>query len=116
MKMSLEIKIDRLDNAIDVKLVGAVDASAADKLKAEVLPLCEQPEARVILDFSDLSYINSMCMGQLNVFSRRCKEQGGAFAIYEVAPNILEVMKLIHLPELVSVCSSRDEALLKVGA
>jgi anti-anti-sigma factor len=115
MKQGVDIKVQRDGDVVEVQLAGAVDAVAAEKLKAQLNPLCEEPGVKVLVDCGGLTYINSLCMGQLSAFSKKCKAGGGAFALYAVEKRILDVMRLIHLHELMPIRATREDALIAVG-
>lgn len=112
----LDIKVTRADEIAYVSISGAVDPQSAEKLKSQLMPLCAEPHPRIILDCSGLTYINSLCMGQMTAYHKTCEANGGRFALCGVESRILEVMKLIHLDELVTICASRSEAMAAVGA
>ena len=116
MRQSLEIKVSQEDSVSKVILMGAIDTVSVEQLKSEVLPLCEKPEPRIIMDCTRLSYVNSMCMGQFSFFAQRAEASGGKLVLFGLDASILEVMRLIHLHEVLPICETRDEALKRVGA
>jgi anti-anti-sigma factor len=115
MKQGVDIQVGEEDGVTTISVSGAIDTASAEQLKARVAPLCAQSGSRVLLDFSGLTYINSLCMGQLSAFAKNSKANGGSLIIYGVEKKILEIMRLLHLHELVSICDSRDEALQQMG-
>lgn len=114
-RQGLDISVSEEDGVTTIALSGAVDAVAAEQLKAQVLPLCDRPRPRLLLDCSGLTYVSSLCMGQFTLYHRRCQANGGGFALYGVDGRIYQIMKLIHLDDLISICASREDALAAMG-
>lgn len=114
-KSALQIKVTEQEGIVTVLLSGPVDAAGSEQVKAKVLPLCDRPQPKVLLDCRGMSYINSLSMGQLTTYHRTCEKNGGRFVVYGLDDKILEIMKLIHLDDLVTIAGSRDEAIASLG-
>ena len=115
MKQGLDIlEVEEGDVRI-VSLSGAVDSSSAMILRSKVGPMCMEQGARIVLDCSGLTYLNSMCMGQFAAFDKSCTQCGGKLVLCGLEGTILDVMKLLKLDKILTLCDSQEDALVAVG-
>lgn len=115
MNPGLEISETEQDGVTIITLSGAVDTSSAHLLKTRVGPLCRQQGSRILLDCASLSYLNSMCMGQFAAFQKTCIQSGGKIVLCNLESTILDVMKLLTLDKVLTLCATRDEGLMMLG-
>ncbi len=107
----LEIKRRKEGEILVFSLGGAMDAASVGSLRASLTPLLEEQGVRVLIDCVDLSYVNSMAMGQFAALNRACEANGGRMAICAISPNIMEVMKLLKLDKMLAIYPNQAAAL-----
>ncbi|MHB8468482.1 MAG: STAS domain-containing protein [Gaiellaceae bacterium] len=97
------------DGATIVELSGDVDVGAAQKLR-EVLAdaLAEGP---VVVDLSDVRFIDSAGIGLLVTGHRRAAEQGSSFTLAAPSEGAQRVLSLTRTDRLLVVHASVAEAL-----
>lgn len=94
-----------------VTLAGELDLAAADGLWSELEPLIEQ-DGVVVLDGTELSFLDSSGLRVLLLANARAKEVGGKLRL--VAPHraVRRTLELTGANELVTTCATVDEALV----
>lgn len=94
-----------------VTLAGELDLAAADGFWAELEPLIE-PSGVVVLDGTELSFLDSSGLRVLLLANAKAKEVGGKLRL--VAPHraVRRTLELTGANELVTTCDSVDEALV----
>lgn len=94
-----------------VTLAGELDLAAADGFWTELEPLIE-PAGVVVLDGTELSFLDSSGLRVLLLANARAKEVGGKLRL--VAPHraVRRTLELTGANELVTTCASVDEALV----
>ncbi|GMV24600.1 MAG: hypothetical protein AMXMBFR58_06310 [Phycisphaerae bacterium] len=70
---------------------------------------------RLALDASHLTMLPSVGLGALVSLNKTCKANGGRLVIFNLAPEIHEVMKLTHLDRVVTIVKDKEAALKLVG-
>lgn len=110
-RQGLEIRRRKDGDVLILHLAGAMDSASVGTLRSALAPLIEAQGARVLLDCTDLSYVNSMAMGQFAALNRACEASGGRMAVSSVYPSIMEVMKLLKLDKMLAIYSTQAEAL-----
>ena len=64
------------------------------------------------LDLSRIERCNSQFLGMLIHLYIRAKRQNKGFCVYQPKPFVLNVIKVMGLDEVFSVCQTKEEALL----
>ena len=92
-----------------VKLKGEVDIYTVNALKKSVQVLLDEGHNTLIMDLTDVVYIDSTGLGALVGIYRRCREREGK--IYLICPNpqVKKVFKTTGLSQLFAFYESEEE-------
>lgn len=95
-----------------IKIVGQLDESNVDEEAKKIYDLIEQnPKGlSLILDFTDLEYMNSKSIGYLTDWYGKVYENGGKVVIAQAKPNILDILEVVGLTQLIKNYPSIEEA------
>lgn len=72
---------------------------------------------RVLMDLSQVTYIDSSCVAWLLTCHKRCRSAGGELILHSVPPSILAILKMLRLETLLNLAEDARsaEALAKGG-
>ena len=112
---SLEVHLEYVDTVAVVSVRGSVDASTIEELRRALEPLCEQSGIRLVLDCTDLAYVNSLGFGLLFKLSQVCRQQQGRMVLANVRDKLRAVFKILGLEKLVAFYPTTAEALALIG-
>ena len=116
MPHMLEITAETVESVEVVNLGGALDTENMGALKSTMDPLCSPAGAkRILVDCSNLLYVNSACFGLFNKYHGQCKSTGSTLAFCGVSRKILDIMKLLGLSYSLNIYTTRREALKALG-
>ncbi|MCJ7754424.1 MAG: STAS domain-containing protein [Thermoanaerobaculales bacterium] len=109
--MQVVFEPDReIDDALIVRLQGAVDVITADRLW-ELASQRASASARFFLfDFSGVTILTSAGIGMLVRLLIRLRGQGGTLAVFGCNDHICDVFDIVLLKEILHVSASEDEA------
>jgi anti-anti-sigma factor len=88
-----------------------IDSENSPKLKAELLILCQADINGLILDVSDVEYIDSSGLGALLLAHRQLKEYGTTITLVGVQDVVMSMLNISQLTELFGIASSIEEAI-----
>jgi anti-anti-sigma factor len=91
-------------------LCGEVDSYTFDRFKGVIAPFIEDESPRVVLDCSDLTYLNSRGIGYLSQAHRQVVEKGGKLIVSGLNDRIRYVMDRVGLSGTLSICETLDDA------
>jgi anti-anti-sigma factor len=101
-----------------VKLVvlrGELDFDDAPRLGRVLEELRAEGERRVVVDLSELTFIDSSGISVLVVAARAANVEQQAFVVAAPTPNVQRVFDIVSLSELVVVEPAVESALERVG-
>ena len=98
--MLLDAGYDEKNQRWDVNLYGEVDIYNADSLKNELQALIAEKSADIILDCTNLKYIDSTGLGVLVNALKKVKEQNKSINIINLKPYIAKIFTLTGLDKI----------------
>lgn len=90
----------------------ALDASTTDALRAALSDLGEHHQ-RIVVDFGNVSFLDSSALGVFVALLRRLTQQGGSLRIAALRPSVKMIFAVTRLDRVFSSVETVDEA---VGA
>ena len=109
--LELEIKI-RSDGHVSIlTLSGPVDSATFDRFQDTLGPFCLIPGAKVLLDCSKLTYLNSRSIGLLMRHHRGLQISHGRLALAHVNQKLVRTLDLLQIGKSLAIYPSVEEAL-----
>lgn len=111
MEELFQVNVREQGGATVVRAVGEVDVSTAPALRQKLYDVPEQ--ATVIVDLSDVTFLDSTGLGVLVAALKRVREggAGGDLRLVVTRPQVSKVLEVTGLSTVFSVSASVDEAL-----
>ena len=110
MVNNFEILEKNLGEIKELKVVGELDALVAPKLKERITKLVEGDSTKFIIDFEEVTHINSLAMGILRGKLKVVKEMGGDIKLIKLNEHIKTIFEMIGLDEIFEIYEPEDEA------
>lgn len=98
--MLIDAKFDESTGKWNVQLYGEVDIYNADSLKSELHALIDEKEADVVLDCTNLKYIDSTGLGVLVSALKKVKQADKIIQIINLKPYIAKIFTLTGLDKI----------------
>ena len=92
-----------------------IDASAAPELKAKVGARVEQGDQRLVLDLSDVEFVDSTGLGALLSVVKRMPA-GGQVVLCGCRSTLVDLMRLTRLDRVFRLYPSEAEAVAAIAA
>jgi stage II sporulation protein AA (anti-sigma F factor antagonist) len=108
--MPVTSKQDR--GCLIVSVSGELDLKTAGELRGAVDPILERIHARpnVILDLSDITFMDSSGMGAILGRYRTVSQMGGKLAVCSLTPQLRRLFELTGLTRIIPVFASQTDA------
>lgn len=110
MVNNFEILEKSVGDIKELKVVGELDALVAPKLKERITKLVEGDSTKFIIDFEEVTHINSLAMGILRGKLKIVKEMGGDIKLIKLNEHIKTIFEMIGLDEIFEIYETEDEA------
>ncbi len=108
MNAQLDVQKSVTDTGIRVySFSGELDAVNVDGIFSGIArDIGDFKEAKVILNFVGLTYINSKWLGWLADLSERTKDGSGKIVICNALPEILDTMEIAGIATIIPLCEN----------
>ena len=110
MVNNFEILEKNVGDIKELKVVGELDALVAPKLKERITKLVEGDSTKFIIDFEEVTHINSLAMGILRGKLKIVKEMRGDIKLIKLNEHIKTIFEMIGLDEIFEIYETEDEA------
>lgn len=107
---NLEIESQQAGAARIVRLRGEIDLRSSPLLRDHLLELSERREPHVVIDLTDVVYIDSSGVGTMVEFKRRTDRTGGRIALVGLQPRVRSVFEVTRLDKFFVIRASLAEA------
>ena len=107
----MEIIEETVKDVSIIQLVGRLDASCASELKAYVLSMISDNKINILVDLSQVDFIDSSGLGMLVACLRSVTKAEGTFKITSLQENPKNLFETTRLDRVFTVFDNREEAL-----
>lgn len=108
MELSVEPRVEG-DVAI-LHVAGEVDVYTAPSLRERLVDLVADGHVKIVVDMSDVDFLDSTGLGVLVGGLKRVRSQDGALAIVCTAERILKIFTITGLDTVFSIHATVEEA------
>ena len=103
MKLNIDVQYNKSENHWDVKLIGDLDINSSIELKDRMTEILDDKEENIVIDASELSYIDSTGLGVLISLLKRLNNNEKMLLIKEPQDNILKIFKITGLYKVIKI-------------
>jgi anti-anti-sigma factor len=99
-----------------VRLVGELDMATGSDLSETLRRVGGSPPFQVVVDLSQLTFIDSSGLNAFAASSRAVTEAGGSVVFAAPSPHVARVLEIVQLPDAMRFSASLDDALRDAAA
>lgn len=109
------VKVESVGDVRVVKLDATVlDVTNAERVASSLLESVA-PTDRVVVDLSNVTFVDSSGLGKIVAFARTVSESGGRLAVCNASASVSVLFQMVKLHQIVTIKSSRDEAIAAIA-
>ena len=110
--MNLKMNTRSIDETTSViKLEGEVDVYTAPQLKQQIINMLDNNIIHIIVDLTDVEYLDSTALGVLIGGLKRLRERDGSLDLVCPNPRIRRIFEITGLDRIFDIHQSGDDAL-----
>jgi anti-sigma B factor antagonist len=107
---NLDVRAEREPDATVVRLTGEVDLRTSPQLRARFLELIEERPRRIILDLTNVDYIDSSGVGTVVELKRRAMRNESKVVLVGLQRRVRSLFEITRLDKFFTITDSIDEA------
>jgi anti-sigma B factor antagonist len=110
--MDLSLNVSEREGWAILSVGGEVDVATAPRLREQLIDLVNGGHHRIVVDLSDVEFLDSTGLGVLVGALKRVRTQDGDLALVCTESRILKVFEITGLTKVFTMYESVDEAVL----
>ncbi|MBC8383423.1 MAG: STAS domain-containing protein [Candidatus Cloacimonetes bacterium] len=107
----MEIKQDKHGDVAVLNLIGRLDANTSGELEAILIPMIDEGEKKIILDFSALEYISSAGLRLLLLAAKKLRNIKGEIVLCSMKDFIKEIFEISGFTPIFTIVDTKEDAL-----
>jgi anti-sigma B factor antagonist len=107
----LELLIDKRKGYSILKINGDVDLYSSPQLRKQILALANKKNCRILIDFLDVTYMDSSGVATLVEALQLTKKNGGKLRLFNLGQPIRDVFELSRLDRVFEIYDDEGQAL-----
>lgn len=107
----MHIEVTRTGEITVVGPQGDLDLAVADEVKRVLAGLIDKGQSRVVMDLSQVGYIDSSCMGVLVASMKQARTAGGDVRFCTLQDDVRAIFEMTRLIKVMGIHPTRQEAL-----
>ena len=100
-----------IDTSVIVRIAGEIDLNVSQEFQHELLKLLDKHPRRVIIDLSDVSYMDSSGVASLVKLLSRSRRFGASLILVALTERVRSVFEITRLDSVFDIRSTQEEAL-----
>ena len=117
--MDLTLATSEVEGATIIAVGGEIDVYTAPKLREEIHRRLDQGDTRIVVDLTNVAYMDSSGLGVLIGALKRAREENGDLIVASPNPRIARILDVTGLSKIFNVHAGTQEAvdaLVRTGA
>jgi anti-anti-sigma factor len=107
----LKFTVDKRERYLIFKLQESkLDSLVAPALKSEFIILNNEGFRNMIIDLTEVSFVDSSGLSAILIGNRVCKDKGGALVLTGVQDNVMKLIKISQLDSILNIAGTEEEA------
>lgn len=111
MQDTVAIQEMRKKDVLILVFKGKLDEVSSMSAEKKILDFVDKGENRIILNFSELSYLSSAGMRLLIRVTKKVKSSGGKLIVCSIPSPLLDVFKMSGVDHVIEFANDEEEAL-----
>ncbi len=111
MPSGLDIKLERYDSKIVLRLTGRIDGSTLFLLEEKLNMLVEEKRLFLLLDMKKVEHISATGVRLLIAYRKKMEQLGGLFILFSLQNEVSDMLQMAALDKELHIASSEKKAL-----
>ncbi|MEJ9232673.1 anti-sigma factor antagonist [Peribacillus butanolivorans] len=109
--MNITVDVNELNTEFIVKLKGEIDAYTAPKLRESLFPISEQDNVSIIIDLTEVSYMDSTGLGVFVGAFKSIRAHNGEFTLIGLSERLRRLFDITGLADIIDIKSGTEGGL-----
>ena len=109
--MNITIDVKDINSSVEVQVKGEIDAYTAPKLRETLFPLSEQANVSMVVDLTEVSYMDSTGLGVFVGLFKSVRAHNGEFRLIGLSERLRRLFDITGLADIIDIKSHAEGGL-----
>ncbi|MEC2058004.1 anti-sigma factor antagonist [Peribacillus psychrosaccharolyticus] len=109
--MNITIDVKDINSTVEVQVKGEIDAYTAPKLRESLFPLSEQANVSMVVDLTEVSYMDSTGLGVFVGLFKSVRAHNGEFKLIGLSERLRRLFDITGLADIIDIKSHAEGGL-----
>jgi anti-sigma B factor antagonist len=109
--MNITIDVQDINSAVEVQVKGEIDAYTAPKLRETLFPLSEQDNISMVVNLSEVAYMDSTGLGVFVGLFKSVRAHNGDFKLVGLSERLRRLFDITGLADIIDIKSDTKDGL-----
>jgi len=109
--MNITIDVKDINSSVEVQVKGEIDAYTAPKLRETLFPLSEQDNVSMVVDLTEVSYMDSTGLGVFVGLFKSVRAHNGEFRLIGLSERLRRLFDITGLADIIDIKSHTEGGL-----
>ena len=110
----MEMINEQIEGVMVLKLSGRFDAYTASALKEFFQQMSADPTPRIVINLSDVNFIDSTGLATLTIGMQLCRQQHGDLVLCGIQQPVSVIFELTNLDKVFTISATEEAAITKI--
>lgn len=106
----MDVQVEEKSDVVIVRLSGRLDAASSAQVEQRLNGIVDAGHFKLVLNFADVDYLSSAGMRLMLAVLKKLKSLEGKVVVCDMAPEVLEVVKMTGFHHVIEIYNSEQEA------
>lgn len=107
----MQIEVEKKNEVAVVSVSGSLDVSVQKNLKEELQQISETQEKDIILDLSQVSFIDSSCLGAMVALAKQLRQNRGDIKLTHLNDDVRSIFQITRLDKVFEIFDDNAAAI-----
>ncbi|CEG25368.1 anti-sigma factor antagonist [Bacillus sp. B-jedd] len=103
--MDIRLDVNESNEFVEIYVNGEIDAYTAPKLREAVFPLSEKDGVKMVIDLSEVSYMDSTGLGVIVGVFKAVRSHNGEFKLVGLSDRLIRLFEITGLADIIDINS-----------
>jgi anti-anti-sigma factor len=110
----MEILHNKKGNVVIMSLNGRFEPATSAKFEEKSTAIINEGERKILIDFSNLDYINSAGLRVILMVAKNLKKSGGNLALFGMKDHIKEIFDMTGFSSIITIVKTEEDGIKKI--
>ncbi len=107
----MKLKINKIEEITVVTPSGSLDVAVQGDFKDKLLGIIDSGSDDIVLDLSEVVFVDSSCLGTLVALTKKIREKDGDLKMTRLNDDVRSIFQITRLDKIFEIFENNDEAI-----